>query len=279
MKEEKELTVKASADVAVDNATGLVLKGKASEGMENLDSSVVQLPRLKLLQATSPEVQSEEYRDLNLRAGDIIDTISLEKITEPVVPIKILKGTNVLFVPRNAEGKTALKARCPEITDEDMAQSGAIICSAIDGVVGDRFGACARCGLCNFKGNEKPLCNKAINVLVMTSKGLPAIMSFRDTSYTYGKTFVTQLNNKAMTGTPIQALKFQASPVKKTAGDKQWYVLSMVGKGYASQEEYDRAYAMLKSYDNMQTDTAPVEEPPVIKTTATEVDTSITEII
>lgn len=279
MKEEKELTVKASADVAVDNATGLVLKGKASEGMENLDSSVVQLPRLKLLQATSPEVQSEEYRDLNLRAGDIIDTISLEKITEPVVPIKILKGTNVLFVPRNAEGKTALKARCPEITDEDMAQSGAIICSAIDGVVGDRFGACVRCGLCNFKGNEKPLCNKAINVLVMTSKGLPAIMSFRDTSYTYGKTFVTQLNNKAMTGTPIQALKFQASPVKKTAGDKQWYVLSMVGKGYASQEEYDRAYAMLKSYDNMQTDTAPVEEPPVIKTTATEVDTSITEII
>lgn len=278
MKEEKEIVVKTSADLAVDTAMGLVLRGKASDGMENLDSSVVQLPRLKLLQATSPEVQSEEYRDLNLRAGDIIDTISLDKITEPVIPIKILKGTNVLFVPRNAEGKTALKARRPEVTDEDMAQSGAIICSAIDGVVGDRFGVCAKCGLCNFKGNEKPLCNKAINVLVMTSKGLPAIMSFRDTSYTYGKTFVTQLNNKSMTGTPIQALKFQASPVKKTAGDKQWYVLSMVGKGYASQEEYDRAYAMLKSYDNIQTDTAPVEEP-VIKPTEEELNTSITEII
>lgn len=270
MKEEKDLVV-------ADQATGLIFKGNANEGMENLDTSVVQLPRLKLLQATSPEVQSEEYRDLNLRAGDIIDTISLDKITEPVVPIKILKGTNVLFVPRNAEGKTALKARCAEITDDDMAQAGAIICSAPDGTVGDRFGACARCGLCNFKGNEKPLCNKAINVLVMTSKGLPAIMSFRDTSYTYGKTFVTQLNNKAMTGTPIQALKFQASPVKKTAGDKQWYVLSMVGKGYASQEEYDKAYAMLKTYDNMVAD--PVIEEAPVTVTETKVDADVTEII
>lgn len=278
MKEEKDLTVAESKDVAVDTATGLVLKGNANEGMENLDSSVVQLPRLKLLQATSPEVQSEEYRDLNLRAGDIIDTISLDKITEPVIPVKILKGTNVLFVPRNAEGKTALKARRPEVTDDDMAQSGAIICAAYDGVFGDRFGACTKCGLCNFKGNEKPLCNKSINVLVMTSKGLPAIMSFRDTSYTYGKTFVTQLNNKAMTGTPIQALKFKASPVKKTAGDKQWYVLSMVGAGYASQGEYDRAYAMLKSYDNIVTDPV-IDEAPVSPATDTKVDTDITEII
>ena len=54
MKEEKDLVV-------ADQATGLVFKGNANEGMENLDSSVVQLPRLKLLQATSPEVQSEEY--------------------------------------------------------------------------------------------------------------------------------------------------------------------------------------------------------------------------
>ena len=274
----KDLTVKENKDLAVDTATGLVLHGAANDGVENLDRDVVQLPRLKLLQATSPEVQGEEFRDLNLRAGDIIDTVSMEKISGNVIPIKVLKGTNVLFVPRNAEGKNALKARKGEITDQELTQQGAILCSAVDGVVGDRFGLCSKCGLCNFVGQEKPICSRAINVLVMLESGLPAIISFRDTSYTYGKTFLTQLNNKVMTGTPIQALKFKASPVKKTAGDKQWYVLSMVGCGTATQEEYDKAYRMFVEYNKMEDRVMVAEEQPVIETQATS-PADVTDII
>lgn len=144
MKEEKDLIVKN------ENEAGLVFHGSATEGMEDLDRTVLTIPRLKLLQATSPEVQGDEYRDLNLRAGDIVDTISKDKIEGNIIPIKVMKNTNVLFVPRNAEGKAALKARKAEITDEDLVQQGAIICSAMDGEYGDRFGKCSVCSLCNF---------------------------------------------------------------------------------------------------------------------------------
>lgn len=246
MKEEKDLIVKS------ENEAGLVLHGAATEGMEDLDRSVLTIPRLKLLQATSPEVQGDEYRDLNLRAGDIIDNIGKDKIEGNLIPIKVMKNTNVLFVPRNAEGKAALKARKPEITDEDLIQQGAIICSAMDGEYGDRFGKCSMCGLCNFRGQEKPICSRAINVLAMLDNGTPIVLSFRDTSYTYGKTFIALLNNKSAAGTPIQALKFKPTAVKKTAGDKQWYVLSMTPVGYASQEQYDRAYQMFVEFNKAQ---------------------------
>ena len=281
MKEEKDLVLKESKDVAVvDEATGLVFKGDASEGVENLDRSVLQIPRLKLLQATSPEVQSDEYRDLNLRAGDIIDTVSMEKISGTIIPVKIMKSTNVLFVPRNAEGKTALKNRKKDITEEDLIQQGAMICVAQDGIKGDRYGLCSECGLCNFRGQEKPICSKSINVLVMTEEGLPAVVSFRDTSYTYGKTFLGQLNSKSLMGTPIQALKFKPSPVKKTAGDKQWYVLSMVGAGYATQEEYDRAYAMFTEYNKLENNITIIDKDDASGTVAQSTsNTNINEII
>lgn len=251
MKEEKDLVVNENK-LAVNEETGLVFHGNANEGMEDLDRTVLTIPRLKLLQATSPEVQGDEYRDLNLRAGDIVDTISKDKIEGNIIPVKVMKNTNVLFVPRNAEGKAALKARKAEIADEDLVQQGAIICSAMDGEYGDRFGKCSACGLCNFRGQEKPICSRAINVLAMLDNGTPIVISFRDTSYTYGKTFIGLLNNKSASGTPIQALKFKPTAVKKTAGDKQWYVLSMSPAGYATQEQYDRAYQMFTEYNKAQ---------------------------
>lgn len=228
-----------------------VADGNAMEGLENIDETSVSLPRIKLLQATSPEVQGEEYADLNLRAGNLIEVISKEKVTGEFIPVKVLPSTNVLFVPRNAEGKAALKLRKDDITDADLEQQGAMICVSLDGKTGDRYGACNKCGLCLFQGNDKPICQRSINVLVMLDTGLPAVVSFRDTSYKHGSRFLSLLRNKALTGVRMQTCKYKLMPTKKTRGDQQWYELSVVVNGKATEEEAAKAYEMYKAYNSM----------------------------
>lgn len=220
-------------------------------GLENIDETSISLPRIKLLQATSPEVQGEEYADLNLRAGNLIEIISKEKISGEFIPAMVLPSTNVLFVPRNAEGKAVLREKRQDITDEDLAQQGAMICVARDGKVGDRYGACSKCGLCMFNGNEKPICQRSINILVMLDTGMPAVVSFRDTSYKHGSKFLSMLRNKALTGTRMQSCKYKLSPVKKTRGDQQWYELTVMPNGNASEEETYKAYEIYKAYKNI----------------------------
>lgn len=259
----------ANKDLAVQEENAVIIpEGNAMEGLENVEEMSISLPRVKLLQATSPEVQGEEYRDLNLRAGDLIEVISKEKLSGVMIPVKVLPSTNVLFVPRQAEGKALLKSKKEDITDEDLSQQGAMICAALDGKVGDRYGECSKCKLCLFNGNEKPICQRSINVLVMLDNGLPAIVSFRDTSYKHGNKFLSLLRNKALTGVRMQTCKYKLSPVKKTAGDKQWYELSVIMAGNATQEEANKAYQMYQEYNRMdninvieeQEDTAPAKD-------------------
>ena len=228
-----------------------LMGGNPMEGLEDIDETAISLPRVKLLQATSPEVQGEEYADLNLRAGNLIELISKEKISGVFIPVKVLPSTNVLFVPRTAEGKTILKEKKQDITDEDLAQQGGMICISTDGKVGDRYGECSKCGLCLFQGNEKPICQRSINILVMLDTGMPAIVSFRDTSYKHGSRFLSLLRNKALTGTRMQSCKYKLSPTKRTRGDQQWYELTVVLNGNATEEEAMKAYEMYKMYSNM----------------------------
>ena len=246
MAEKKELAVTEEKEKLT-----VIPEGNAMEGLENIDETTIALPRVKLLQATSPEVQGEEYADLNLRAGNLIEVISKEKISGEFIPVKVLPSTNVLFVPRNAEGKAALKARKGDITDKDLEQQGAMLCISSDGKVGDRYGACNKCGLCLFQGNDKPICQRSINVLVMLDNGLPAIVSFRDTSYKHGSRFISLLRNKALMGVHMQTCKYKLMPTKKTRGDQQWYELSVVVNGKASDEEAAKAYEMYKLYNSM----------------------------
>lgn len=250
------------------------MEGNTMEGLEDIDETTISLPRVKLLQATSPEVQGEEYADLNLRAGNLIELISKEKISGVFIPVKVLPSTNVLFVPRTAEGKTVLKEKKQDITDDDLAQAGGMICISTDGKHGDRYGECSKCGLCLFHGNEKPICQRSINILVMLDTGLPAIVSFRDTSYKHGSRFLSVLRNKALTGTRMQTCKYKLSPTKKTRGDQQWYELTVVLNGNATEEEATKAYEMYKTYSNSSNINTIEEQEPT-----TSNDEDISEII
>lgn len=222
----------------------------AMEGLEDMDMSSLSIPRIKLLQATSPEVQGDEYRDLNLRAGDIIDNLTKDKIGVEIVPVKVLPISNVLFVPRNEDGVAALKARKPDITDDDLNTPGGMICSARDGINGDKYGNCAACGLCKFIGNSKPVCSRSLNLLVLTDHG-PMVLPFRDTSMKHGNKLYSILRAKASMGVPMQALKFKINPIKKQAGSQQWYELDVLPAGKADQETYDSARQMYLAYKDM----------------------------
>lgn len=227
----------------------------AMEGLEDMDMSSLSIPRIKLLQATSPEVQGDEYRDLNLRAGDLIDNLTKDKIGVEVVPVKVLPTSNVLFVPRNEDGVAALKARKPDITEDDLNTPGGMICSARDGITGDKYGNCNACGLCKFQGNSKPVCNRSLNLLVLTDHG-PMVLPFRDTSMKHGNKLYSILRARASMGTPIQALKFKLNPIKKQSGSQQWYELDVLPIGKADEETYNSARQMYLAYKDKEIVTA-----------------------
>lgn len=256
-----------SKDLIKEESTNELILGEvnAMEGLEDMDMSSLSIPRIKLLQATSPEVQADEYRDLNLRAGDIIDGLTKEKIGAEIVPVKVLPTSNVLFVPRNEDGVAALRARKPDITDEELKTPGGIICSARDGVNGSLYGSCATCGLCKFIGNSKPVCNRALNLLVLTDLG-PMVLPFKDTSMKHGNKLYSILRAKASMGTPMQTLKFKLNPIKKQAGSQQWYELNVLPAGTVDQATYTMARELYNAYKDVSIDTSE----PVDTTTSAE---------
>jgi hypothetical protein len=156
-------------------------------GFENVDMDQISMPRAKLLQSNSPEVSDRDY---NFRAGDLIHTMMMEKVAEKFVPLSIW-NSNVFFAPRVEEKKIAIKALLG-LSDEDV--NGMVICKAVDGKHGSRYGGCASCGKHKFVGNDKPLCNETINVLCAPleddgSTGLPFVIQFSNTSFKHGKKF------------------------------------------------------------------------------------------
>lgn len=177
--ETTEIAVKAEAAVAQKSAT-------IGRGFENVDASTVTMPRAKLLQSNSPEVSDRDY---NLRAGDIVHTLLMEKVPEKFIPISIW-DSNIMFVPRADERKASMKAMLG-LSDADM--EAMVICRAVDGKHGDKYGECTKCGRHKFDGNEKPWCNATINVLAVPLEddtlGLPLVLQFSNTSYKHGKKF------------------------------------------------------------------------------------------
>jgi len=221
------------------------------EGLEGVDIGNISIPTAKLLQTTSTELQDP---DTDLKAGQLIHSMFLEKISDTFVPVK-LHEDNVLFVPKNDADKQRLKQVIKdkfgvELTDDDM--SSMFICRAKDGKIGDRFGACASCQLNKFHGNDKPLCTANINVLAMfEGQDMPLVLRFSNTSFKHGKKLKDMLFMLAMSGKKIFSRKFKVVPTRKQENGNSWFEAVIKPAGNATEEEFEQAqelYNMFKGY-------------------------------
>lgn len=245
-KEKVENEVVKVENTAVDNVAEVDLRG-----FEDLDMDNIKIPTAKLLQAMSPELTDDTYADYNFKAGNIIHSLLMEKLDEEFVPLKIQED-KICFVPKNDSEKQKLKYRVKQnhgvdLTDEDM--NSMFLCRSQDNKTGDRFGDCAKCGLCNFNGNEKPFCNKNINVLAQfKEQEMPVVIRFSNTSHKHGQ----QLKSVAYAaGTALFKRKYKLLSTKKTDKGNTWYEMSARPFGKTEGEQLAKAEALYNRFSKL----------------------------
>jgi|TARA_R100000995_G_scaffold20361_2_gene8464 hypothetical protein len=102
--DKKEVTKKTSTDVAISSA----FEEDAGGGLENMTADDFTIPRLKILQALSPEVNKRDGKYLDgAAAGDITNTVTKELYTEDsvctVIPVAY-KRMYLEWQPRESGG-------------------------------------------------------------------------------------------------------------------------------------------------------------------------------
>ena len=218
---------------------------KVGRGFENVNFEEVTMPRAKLLQSNSPEVADRDY---NFRAGDLVHTLLMEKIPEKFIPISIWTG-NILFVPRAEEKKPAFKALLG-LSDEEM--QGMVICRALDGKTGERYGSCEKCGKHKFNGAEKPLCTETINVLAVPftepdELGLPVVVQFSNTSFKHGKKFRDAAFYSSFGGDLFSKV-YKLEAFEAAGNGNRWYEVKVKPAGIVPETLLSRVEEMYMSF-------------------------------
>jgi hypothetical protein len=230
-------------EVAVKETQELQVAG--GRGFENVDMSDISMPRAKLLQSNSPEVSDQDY---NFRPGDVIHSLLMEKLPEKFIPLSIW-NSNILFVPREDGQKKAVKDML-KLSDEDM--EAIIVCRAIDGKEGSRFGNCAKCGLNKFKGNEKPVCNATINVLCAPitedeTLGMPVVLQFSSTSFKHGKKFRDTAFYASATDDLFSKV-YKIDSVSMSGNGNRWFEMKVKPSGVVPTELRMEAEKMYRAF-------------------------------
>lgn len=141
---------------------------------EQIQPGELTIPRVKLLQGLSPEVQQDPK---NFYAGLLINSITKETLTEVFVPIRRMPNTWVRFNPRDSKAPGFV----PEV------KAGAVVWKSNDPkdprVIEDtKFGP----------NGEAPVATAFLNFLIYVEGfTLPMLLSFGRTSYQPGKDFLT----------------------------------------------------------------------------------------
>lgn len=165
----KDLSKKSSSELSTPNTP--------KRGMTPIEQEDRMVPRLKLIQALSPEVTEGIAKD-----GDLVNSITKENY-----------GTSLDFVPILAS-----KSRILWLPRED---GGGIACSAPDGKLGSVNGECMLCNRKAWQGKTPPECTGVLNFIsLILKKGDErpdlACVGFIKTSYVAGKSLLNILSYK-----------------------------------------------------------------------------------
>lgn len=209
-----EVTTKETTDVMVNGGVPL--------GFEDEDQDDMIIPRVKVVQALSPE-----RKDKIADEGDIINTLTKEKLNGKVF-IPVYKfGSNILW--------------------KDRSEGGGISCQAKDGKMGtNSFGdavMCKVCGKCEFDNKKTgrdaiPTCTKYINFFgFFEGERMPVILSFAKTNYKEGKKMYS-LAKVSMQNMWYNGYRLESKLMAKAGNE--WSIIDVIPSGNTSEE--DRAF-------------------------------------
>ena len=253
MKETKDLSVKEEQQlVSYDDSVAY--------GFEETKAEDIIIPRIKVIQALSPERVDGEANE-----GDVINSLTKENVAgKKFIPIKQYY-TNIRW-------------------DPDRGADTRILCRSFDGKIGeDENGTlvCAKCRKNQFDNTKtgkaaQPTCTAYLNFLgFMEGEPMPVVLSFARTNYNEGKKLLSIA--KSMRAAAWNYCYTLSS--KKVTKDKQaWFIMTTAMAGKTSEEDRQLAFELFKAYESMVVKTD-YEDSMATEVTATEVNDSIAEEI
>lgn len=214
-----------------------VVKAATRRGHEQpVDQGDIMIPRVKLLQALSPEVQEGDGK---LRQGMLVNSLTKEELPKDaegwITFIPIMRSVNwVKFNARNDKDPAydptyelgQLIWRSNDPSDPLVIQEG-------------KFGP---------KG-EPPVATKFINYLAwVPGCEMPIVLSFSKTSFKAGKALTT-LTEMVHGKDDLFQWKYRVRAKKEqNKAKQQYFVLEATEAGKASEEEYKRAEDVYESF-------------------------------
>lgn len=179
---------------------GLLPAMKQPRGLAPIDEEDRILPRLKLLQALSPETLDKQGS-----SGEFVNSISGENFKEKVEFIPLFWTKSRILWKARDEG-------------------GGIICRSFDGRISSSRENCLTCDkrLWKTEGKERiqPECTSFINLVTLV-KGRPVAISFGKSSYTTGKRFINLVTLK---GVDIFSFVYVLSSQEATTDKGRFFV-------------------------------------------------------
>ncbi len=198
------------------------LKNGTGRGMEKAEQKDIMLPRVKLLQALSPEVAEG-----GKQAGLIVESIS----GNPFVG----DGKTLEFIP-----VTMFKNRT---MFDGIGKEAVVSCTSLDNIKSSTGDICAECESSKWAEDKKgkrvpPACTEFYNFPIVILGGKKPIISVLNLASTKIKVARKLLTLVRHTGLDMFALKFKLSVVKETANSQTYYNFDVEGAGYPTESEY-----------------------------------------
>lgn len=238
MAEEKKDLVVSSTNLPAERL-------QSKKGVRKLDREDQMIPRLKLMQGLSPEVQ-----DGLAKYGDLVNSLTKENYSKALtfVPINWWK-TRIYWRARN--------------------EGGGILCRSFNAQTGTVYGNCSACKFKEWevKGDEQipSPCVALFNVLgaILKKDALPELIvaSFLKTSFKQGKQFINLLNYKNTSLFNFQYTLFSES-VSNDMGT--FNILKYKDLNQSTPEDVFNActafYDMYADVDNLKVDDSTLKE-------------------
>ena len=202
-----------------------------SYGFEETNASDIIIPRLKVINALSPE-----RVDGTAMEGDIINSLTGESVVgKRFIPIKQYYS-NIRWNPdRNADQR--------------------ILCRSFDGRLGEGEEgalACQSCRKNQFDNTKRdraaqPSCTAYINFLgFIEGNPMPVVLSFAKTNYNEGKKLLSIARSMRSS---IWNYAYYLKGVQVTKERNKWYNIQVAMAGETTAEERQLAFELFKAYE------------------------------
>lgn len=193
---------------------------QTAKGLGNISEEDRIIPRLKIMQPLSPEVDEGIAKP-----GEFVNSVAKKSYGKILTLTPIFWWKSRVYWQKRDEG-------------------GKILCQARDAVTGSEFGPCEACEFSKWNDKEAPTCTAIINILGLVNNAELVAMSFMKTSYPAGKQLINLFNYKKV---DIFNFQYEITAVQEQNDFGKFWVVQFKDTNAAVSDEIYKACSKLYS--------------------------------